>query len=81
MTVAPTSTTEVTPEQLRLLNATDPAGSRSPRSRRRRQRLPGPQASIWLDARTREIGQSGIAEARRRLAEINLPTAPLIQAS
>ena len=81
MTVTPTSTTEVTPQQLRLLNATDPTGSRPTRSRRRRQRLPGPQASIWLDARTREIGQSGIAEARRRLAEINRPPAPLIQAS
>ena len=80
MTVTPTST-EVTPQQLRLLNTAEPAGSGSTRTRRRRQRVPGPQASIWLDARTREIGQSGVAEARRRLAEINRPTAPLIQAS
>ena len=79
MTVTPTSTTEVTPQQLRLLNATDPAG-RAGRSRRRRQRRPGPQPSIWLDARTREIGQSGIAEARRRLAEINRPPVPLTKA-
>lgn len=81
MTVTPTSTTEVTPQQLRLLNATDPDGRRPTRARRRRQRRPGPQASIWLDAHTREVGQSGIAEARRRLAEINRPTAPLIQAT
>ena len=80
MTVTPTST-EVTPQQLRLLNTAEPAGSGPIRTRRRRQRVPGPQASIWLDARTREIGQSGVAEARRRLAEINRPTAPLIQAS
>ena len=80
MTVTPTST-EVTPQQLRLLNTAEPAGSGPTRTRRRRQRVPGPQASIWLDARTREIGQSGVAEARRRLAEINRPTAPLIQAS
>ena len=80
MTVTPTST-EVTPQQLRLLNTAEPAGSAPTRTRRRRQRVPGPQASIWLDARTREIGQSGIAEARRRLAEIDRPTAPLIQAS
>jgi len=26
---------------------------------------------VRLDARTRQIGQSGVAEARRRLAEIN----------
>ena len=80
MTVPPTSTTEVTPQQLRLLGATDPAG-RPARSRRRRQRRPGPQPSIWLDAHTREVGQSGIAEARRRLAEINRPPAPLIKAT
>ena len=80
MTVTPTSTTEVTPQQLRLLNAGDSA-SRPTRARRFRQRRPGPQASIWLDARTREIGQSGIAEARRRLAEITRPTGPLTKAS
>ncbi len=80
MTVAPTGTTEVTPQQLRLLNATDPAGGRRTRSRRPRQRRPGPQASIWLDAHTREVGQSGIAEARRRLAEITRLPGPLTQA-
>ncbi len=81
MTVTPTDTTEVTPQQLRLLNATDPSRGTSARSGHRRQRRPGPQASIWLDARTREIGQSGIAEARRRLAEINRPPGPLTKAS
>jgi len=40
--------------------------------------------AVRLDARTRQIGQSGVAEARRRLAEIratNLRAQELVRAS
>ena len=29
---------------------------------------------MWLDTRTRQIGQNGVSEARRRLAEIRATT-------
>ena len=29
---------------------------------------------MWLDTRTRQIGQTGVSEARRRLAEIRATT-------
>ena len=80
MTVTPTKQAESAAQQLRLLSPAEPI-TRSARARRRVSRRPGPQPSVWLDARTREIGQTGIAEARRRLAEINRPPSPLVQAS
>ncbi|MGZ4714712.1 MAG: hypothetical protein ACXVJZ_07140 [Acidimicrobiia bacterium] len=54
--------------QLRLLSGGD-LPRRLPRTRPVRTTTNTPV--LRLDARTRRIGQSGVAEARRRLAEIN----------
>ncbi|MGZ6950602.1 MAG: hypothetical protein ACXVJX_00695 [Acidimicrobiia bacterium] len=54
--------------QLRLLSGGD-LPRRLPRTRPVRTTTSTPVRR--LDARTRRIGQSGVAEARRRLAEIN----------
>ncbi len=61
----PTST-----QQLRLLTAPGRA-RRTSRARRVRRPQRASDATVWLDARTRALGQSGVAEARRRLAEID----------
>ena len=69
MAVTPPCDTPVVTTQLRLL-----AGGELPRrAPRRRPVRPTARTStpVRLDARTRQIGQSGVAEARRRLAEIH----------
>ena len=80
MTVTPPCDTPMVTTQLRLLAGGElPQRTvRTPRSRSRRAELaarPQPRPARHLDARTRQIGQSGVAEARRRLAEINATTA------
>ena len=79
MTVTPPCDTPLVTTQLRLLAGGDlpQRSSRTPRTRSRRAEMaarPRPQPARHLDARTRQIGQSGVAEARRRLAEINATT-------
>jgi hypothetical protein len=77
MVTPPCDTPVVT--QLRLISTPEgrPAGAaakpqiRVPRSRRVRTSRHLAPTPVRLDARTREIGRSGIAEARRRLAEIH----------
>jgi hypothetical protein len=63
--------------QLRLLTGGD-LPQRAPRSKAPRttkaEQPASLQRTVWLDARTRQIGRSGVAEARRRLAEINATT-------
>ncbi|MEP6624266.1 MAG: hypothetical protein ABJC79_07470 [Acidimicrobiia bacterium] len=60
--------------QLRLLTGGD-LPQQAPRSKAptatKAERTASRQRTVWLDARTRQIGRSGVAEARRRLAEIN----------
>ncbi len=72
--------------QLRLLAGGEPPNSPSrPRARRSKVAArPSASASVYLDARTRQIGQTGVSEARRRLAEIRATTErvnDLVQAS
>jgi hypothetical protein len=64
----PCDTPEVT-MQLRLLTGGE-LPRRSPRPRAMRASVLTSTPAVRLDARTRQIGQSGVAEARRRLAEI-----------
>ena len=76
MAVTPPCDTPMVTTQLRLLAGGD-LPQRTVRSRSRRAELaarPRPQSARYLDAHTRKIGQSGVAEARRRLAEINATT-------
>ena len=73
MTVTPPCDTQMVTTQLKLLAGGD-LPQRTVRTRSRRAELaarPKRQPVRQLDARTRQIGQSGVAEARRRLAEIN----------
>lgn len=85
MVIPPCDTANMT-TQLRLLAGGEPPNSPS-RPRARRSNLaarPTAPASVYLDARTRQIGQSGVSEARRRLAEIRATTErvnQLVQAS
>ena len=69
MTVTPPCDTPVVTTQLRLLTGGD-LPRRTPRPRPVRAVAPAKAPVLRLDERTRRIGQSGIAEARRRLAEI-----------
>lgn len=86
MAVTPSHDTPVVTTQLRLLSGTELPG-RHPRRRGTNRaassaRLTSPV--VRLDARTRRIGQTGIAEARRRLAEISATSEraqELVQAS
>ena len=69
MAVTPPCDTPVVTTQLRLMTG----GEFSRRTRRPgavRVSTPSSTAAARLDARTRQVGQSGVAEARRRLAEI-----------
>ena len=69
MAVTPPCDTPVVTKQLRLLSGGElPRRRPRPRTVRTAPVVPTPVAR--LDARTRQIGQSGVAEARRRLAEI-----------
>ncbi len=83
MTVTPPCDTHHVTTQLRLLTNGDlPQQARRPGTKQSKQskqaraerRSNTLARTVWLDARTREIGQSGVAEARRRLAEINATT-------
>ena len=86
MAVTPSCDTPVVTTQLRLLSSGE-LPQRAPRPRRTRTTRPTrtpSQPVLRLDARTREIGQTGVAEARRRLAEIMATKArasELVQAS
>lgn len=74
MAVTPPCDTPVVTTQLRLLNGGE-LPRRVPRARRAsRAGRPATPHPIRLDAQTREIGRSGVAEARRRLAEITATT-------
>ena len=77
MTVTPSCDTASVTTQLRLLSTPEhPAVAHS--ASRARTRMPrgtvparaAAPAPVRLNQRTRQIGQSGVAEARRRLAEI-----------
>jgi hypothetical protein len=94
MAVTPSCDTPVVTTQLRLLNGGElPKQARRPRPSGRSTRAaraaaasppPATRPTTWLDARTREVGRSGVAEARRRLAEIMATTErvqDLVQAS
>jgi len=70
MAVTPPCDTPVVTTQLRLL-AGGELPRRAPRPRPVRASVPTSAPVVRLDARTRQIGQSGVAEARRRLAEIH----------
>ena len=70
MAVTPSCDTPVVTTQLRLLSGGE-LPKRAPRSRRIRTDRPVPAPVIRMDARTRQIGRTGVAEARRRLAEIS----------
>ena len=73
MMVTPSCDTPIMTTQLRLL-AGGELPQRAPRARVRRTDSPArPTTSpnVRLNAQTRQIGQSGVAEARRRLAEIH----------
>ena len=71
MAVTPPCDTPVVTKQLRLLSGGElPRRMPRPRSRTVRTAAPVHTPVARLDARTRQIGQSGVAEARRRLAEI-----------
>lgn len=80
MTVTPSCDTPVVTTQLRLLTGGD-LPERAVRTRRtsaaRRPKAPAPR----LDARTRQIGRTGVAEARRRLAAILEIQQDLVRAS
>jgi len=84
MTVTPSCDTHVVTTQLALLSNRD-LPERVVRTRRRPMpRRINPEPVIRLDAHTREVGKSGVAEARRRLAEIMATTEraqQLVQAS
>jgi len=83
MAVTPPCDTPVVTTQLRLLTGGE-LPRRTPRPRAVRASAPVATPSVRLDARTRQIGQSGVAEARRRLAEIratNLRAQELVRAS
>ena len=69
MAVTPPCDTPVVTTQLRLLTGGE-LPRRTPRPRSVRVSTPTTTPAVRLDARTRQIGQSGVAEARRRLAEI-----------
>ena len=69
MAVTPPCDTPVVTTQLRLLTGGD-LPRRTPRPRPMRAGTPASTPVLRLDERTRRIGQSGVAEARRRLAEI-----------
>lgn len=69
MAVTPPCDTPVVTTQLRLLTGGE-LPRRTPRPRSVRATVPVRTPVARLDARTRQIGQSGVAEARRRLAEI-----------
>lgn len=69
MAVTPPCDTSVVTTQLRLLTGGE-LPRRAPRPRPERS-ASGPTPVLRLDARTRRIGRSGVAEARRRLAEID----------
>ena len=73
MTVTPPCDTQIVTTQLRLLSGGETA-STTPRNRRRPAARRAAPSVSRLDVRTRQIGQSGVAEARRRLAEINATT-------
>ena len=68
MVTPPCDTPVVT--QLRLISTPDPL-IRSARKRADRPLRSSVPVALRLDARTREVGLSGVAEARRRLAEIH----------
>ncbi len=83
MTVTPPCDTASVTTQLRLLSTPEPpetealAGSTATRTRVSRAKVPARRpapAPVRLSERTRQIGQSGVAEARRRLAEIQATT-------
>ena len=76
MTVTPPCDTPLVTTQLRLLSGGElPNPAPGTRQRRAdRPNRPRRTTPIYLDARTRQIGQSGVAEARRRLAEITMTT-------
>ena len=84
MAVTPPCDTPVVTTQLRLL-AGGELPRRTPRPRPARAAVVAVSTPVArLDARTRQIGQSGVAEARRRLAEIqatNLRAQELVRAS
>jgi len=83
MAVTPPCDTSVVTTQLRLLTGGE-LPRRTPRPRSLRPMAPAKTPVLRLDERTRRIGQSGIAEARRRLAEIqatSLRAQELVQAS
>ena len=83
MAVTPPCDTPVVTTQLRLLTGGE-LPRRTPRLRSVRATVPEPTPVARLDARTRQIGQSGVAEARRRLAEIqatSLRAQELVRAS
>ncbi len=93
MAVTPPCDTPVVTTQLRLLSGGElPKRARRPRPRAAEPmsgaadgaEFTGSMPTAWLDAQTREVGRSGIAEARRRLAEIMATTErvqDLVQAS
>ena len=75
MTVSPPCDTAFVTTQLRLLSGELPEATAGPTSRPRPKRSsvaarPASPALIRLNTRTRQIGQIGVSEARRRLAEI-----------
>lgn len=70
MAVTPPCDTPVVTTQLRLLSGGElPKRTPRPRATTRPERRAAAPITR-LDARTREVGRSGVAEARRRLAEI-----------
>jgi hypothetical protein len=83
MTVTPPCDTPVVTTQLRLLTSGE-LPRRTPRPRAVRPATPAKTPVLRLDERTRRIGRSGVAEARRRLAEIqatSLRAQELVRAS
>lgn len=86
MTVSPPCDTAFVTTQLRLLSGGElPEQASRPRPKRSSvPKRPLSTAPIRLNTRTRQIGQSGVSEARRRLAEIRATTDrahDLVQAS
>jgi hypothetical protein len=84
MAVTPSRDTPVVTTQLRLLSGGElPQRVLRPR-RATRVTRPASARVGRLDAHTREVGRSGVAEARRRLAQITATTeraGELVQAS